>query len=141
MSAAVKKADLWSSTLLAIEAHRAALRLGIPIDEVDGLLDGVSLVFPAASTFYTAQFIGSAELRTLDALHLAAAVEIGVELEGLVTYDKRLARAGDALGVAVSSPGLANGWWNRGRTATATSAEPTSSGKKWSGTKASQSGR
>ena len=30
-------------------------------------------------------------LRSLDALHLAAALEVGDELEGMVTYDQRMA--------------------------------------------------
>jgi hypothetical protein len=97
--------------LLAVESHRAALRLGVPADEVDALLDQVSLVVPAASTFHAAQSIGDAELRTLDALHLAAALEIGVEVECVVTYDRRLANAASALGGVVSSPGLHDGWW------------------------------
>lgn len=43
-------------------------------------------------------------LRTLDAVHLAAALDIGDELEGIVTYDDRLAEAALANGVAVVSP-------------------------------------
>jgi len=112
MAVAVESADLWSSTLLAVEAHRAAVRLGVPADEVDALLDEVSLVLPAASTFHAAQSVGTDELRTLDALHLAAALEIGTELECVMTYDKRLASNADALGVVVSAPGLRVGWWS-----------------------------
>jgi predicted nucleic acid-binding protein len=113
MAAAVEGADLWASTLLAVEAHRGALRLGVPTDEVDGLLSEVTLVLPAASTFHTAQAVGGAELRTLDALHLASALEIGIELESLVTYDRRLARGASSLGIAVSSPGLPELWWEQ----------------------------
>ena len=111
MVAAVDGHELWSSSLLAVEAHRAAMRLGLEADEVDALLDDVSLVLPGTSTFLVARSIGGAELRALDALHLATAVEIGSELESLVTYDRRLAAAAASLGVAVSSPGLADGWW------------------------------
>jgi hypothetical protein len=40
-------------------------------------------------------------LRSLHAIHLAAALDLGDDLEGLVTYDARLAEAAEANGVAV----------------------------------------
>ncbi len=43
-------------------------------------------------------------LRSLDAIHLAAALELGDELDGIVTYDERLSDAAALLGVAVISP-------------------------------------
>lgn len=43
-------------------------------------------------------------LRSLDAIHLAAATELADELEALVTYDARMARAAEALGLAVVAP-------------------------------------
>jgi hypothetical protein len=43
-------------------------------------------------------------MRSLDALHLAAALEIGDELEGVVTYDQRLAAGAEALGISVVAP-------------------------------------
>lgn len=108
----VEGGDLWSSTLLAVEAHRAALRLNIAPAEVDELLDEISLILPAAPTFHSAQSVGNAELRMLDALHLAAAIEIGPELESLITYDRRLAAAADSLGLVVTSPGQRRRWWS-----------------------------
>ena len=111
MVRSVEGGELWSSTLLAVEAHRAAMRLGVPVDEVDALLHEVSLVLPSASTFNTAQHVGSHALRTLDALHLATALEIGDELECVVTYDKRLGGAAAAVGLSVSAPGLDGDWW------------------------------
>ena len=44
-------------------------------------------------------------LRTLDALHLAAALSLGTALAGIVTYDARLAAAADLQGVARIAPG------------------------------------
>jgi len=44
-------------------------------------------------------------LRSLDALHLATALEIGDELDGLVTYDGRMSAAAEDLGLAVLAPG------------------------------------
>jgi predicted nucleic acid-binding protein len=43
-------------------------------------------------------------MRSLDALHLAAALEMGDELEGVVTYDQRLAVGAEALGISVAAP-------------------------------------
>jgi predicted nucleic acid-binding protein len=43
-------------------------------------------------------------VRSLDAIHLAAALELGDELEALVTYDAQLARAAEALGLPVVAP-------------------------------------
>ena len=44
-------------------------------------------------------------LRSLDALHLAAALDLGDDLDGLVTYDDRLAEAAALNGVPVTTPG------------------------------------
>jgi uncharacterized protein len=43
-------------------------------------------------------------LTTLGAVHLAAALDLGDDLSGLVTYDNRLAAAAEANGVAVVAP-------------------------------------
>jgi uncharacterized protein len=43
-------------------------------------------------------------LRSLDALHLASALEIGDELGAVVTYDARMAGAAESLGLAVLAP-------------------------------------
>lgn len=43
-------------------------------------------------------------LRSLDALHLATALEFGVELHAFVAYDKRLLAAVSAAGLATVRP-------------------------------------
>ncbi len=43
-------------------------------------------------------------LRSLDALHLAAALEMGDELEGLVSYDQRMSQGAGTLGIEVVAP-------------------------------------
>ena len=48
--------------------------------------------------------IGTPQLRTLDALHLATAAAIGSELDHVVTYDKRLAEAAAGFGLSVAAP-------------------------------------
>ena len=42
--------------------------------------------------------------RSLDAIHLATALSLGDELDGLVTYDERLARAARACGIPTFAP-------------------------------------
>jgi len=45
------------------------------------------------------------QLRSLDAIHLAAAQVVGADLRAVVTYDHRMADAALDLGVAVERPG------------------------------------
>jgi predicted nucleic acid-binding protein len=44
-------------------------------------------------------------LRSLDAIHLAAARTLGDELSAIVTYDERMAAAAMRLGLSVDAPG------------------------------------
>ena len=43
-------------------------------------------------------------LRSLDAIHLAAALTVAAQLEAVVTYDPRMAAAARLLGLRVSAP-------------------------------------
>ena len=45
-------------------------------------------------------------LRSLDAIHLATALDLVLDLEAFVTYDARLAEAAAAAGMATVSPGV-----------------------------------
>jgi uncharacterized protein len=45
------------------------------------------------------------ELRTLDAIHLAAALALGDDLAAVLTYDHRMAHAARARGIQVIAPG------------------------------------
>ncbi|MGH7748236.1 MAG: PIN domain-containing protein [Candidatus Dormibacteria bacterium] len=44
-------------------------------------------------------------LRSLDAIHLAAAQVIGEELRAVITYDRRMAEAAGVLDLVVETPG------------------------------------
>jgi len=96
---------LWSSQLLRTEALRAASRLEIDDATVERALAAISLVLPAVSTFFTAGRLDPPELRSLDALHLAAALELGDDLEGVVTYDWRMIVGAKIAQIPVVSPG------------------------------------
>lgn len=101
----VEHDSLWSSYLLRTEAQRAAARLGLGREVVDDALASVSLIMPASSTYASAGVIEPTSLRSLDALHLASALELGEDLEGIVAYDDRLIDAARANDVRVVTPG------------------------------------
>ena len=68
------------------------------------VLEAVTLVEVTTAIFEEAGRLTPSTLRTLDAVHIAAALDLGDDLEGLVTYDERLAAAAEANGIAVTSP-------------------------------------
>jgi len=101
---AVLHDSLWSSQLLRTEALRAARRLALSDDDVETALESVSLIMPSVATFYAAGHLAPHSLRSLDALHLATALEMGDDLTAMVTYDERLITASREASVAVVSP-------------------------------------
>ena len=68
------------------------------------VLDSLILVTLSTSVCERAAMLEPSVLRSLDSLHLAGALEIGDELEGLVTYDGRLAESARALAIRVVAP-------------------------------------
>jgi uncharacterized protein len=68
------------------------------------VLDAVSLLEVTTATFEAAGRLDPTILRSLDAIHLAAALDLGDDLDGIVTYDDRLAEAAKVNGVAVVTP-------------------------------------
>ena len=68
------------------------------------LLDSIVLLEVKATDFEHAGRLGSVSLRTLDAIHIAAALKLGDDLEGLVTYDNRQAEAALSQGIEVVAP-------------------------------------
>jgi uncharacterized protein len=92
--------DLVRTELLRVVRRVAPDRL-VRAREV---LDAVTLLVVATATFEEAGRLQPASLRTLDALHLSAALDLGDDLDGIVTYDERLAYAAEANGVPAISP-------------------------------------
>jgi uncharacterized protein len=68
------------------------------------VLDSVTLIQVSTAMFEEAGLLDPTLLRSLDAIHLAAALAVGDDLEGLVTYDDRLAHAAELTGVVVTAP-------------------------------------
>lgn len=68
------------------------------------VLDSVTLIETTTEIFEDAGLLDPTILRTLDAVHIAAALVLGDDLEGMVTYDDRMAEAARANGIAVVAP-------------------------------------
>jgi len=68
------------------------------------VLQAVTLVEVTTAVFEEAGRLEPADLRSLDAVHVAAALDFGDSLEGIVTYDDRLARAARANAVTAIAP-------------------------------------
>jgi hypothetical protein len=97
---------LFSSDLLRTELLRATRRAAPEqMVQARAVLDSLVLVTLSTAICERAAVLEPEVLRSLDALHLAAALEVGDELEGIVTYDQRLAIGAGALGIRVETPG------------------------------------
>ena len=81
--------------------RRVAPELVVRAREV---LDSVTLIQITTAMFEHAALLGPTMLRSLDALHLSAALVLGDDLDGLVTYDDRLAQAATTNGIRVTAP-------------------------------------
>ena len=64
----------------------------------------LNLLRVTPTAFRRASDLGPESLRSLDALHLASALELGEDLEGMITYDSRLTVACARHGVRVMAP-------------------------------------
>lgn len=94
-----------SSDLLRTELLRATRRVAAEqMVQVRAVLDALILVTLSTAVCERAAMLEPDLLRSLDALHLAAALEIGDELEAMVTYDHRLAQDAQTLGISVVAP-------------------------------------
>ena len=100
--AADRGVRLVSSLLLETELRRLAVRESIEQASVTAVLARVDLYETPPSLYHQAGLLPGVSLRSLDALHLAAAIRIGVE--ALITYDTRQALAAVSLGLVVDAP-------------------------------------
>ena len=96
---------LVSSDLLEVELRRLAVREGVDQADVTRLLDGVSIAALDRAVYRSAGLLPMPYLRTLDALHLEAAIRL--EAAAVLTYDRRLSKAARSVGLRVVAPGAA----------------------------------
>ena len=108
-------ADLVSSELVLTEIPRAIRRAaardpGLELDALLGrageLVDAVALVPLDRALLLGAGALSEPSLRALDAIHIAAAVDVA-PLDGFVSYDERQAAAARMAGLRTLSPGAA----------------------------------
>ncbi|MET3961734.1 putative nucleic acid-binding protein [Marmoricola sp. OAE513] len=94
--------DLVACTLLETELRRSVARhANLTQQAVSDFLDGMDVYETPPSLFREAGLLPGI-LRSLDALHLAAAIRIGADC--VVTYDRQMTTAAGALGLAVRAP-------------------------------------
>jgi predicted nucleic acid-binding protein len=95
-----------TSALARVEVVRAAALAadGEAVRLAEQLLATIELVAVSDAVLARAAALPPAGLRSLDAIHLATALALGVELDGIVTYDDRLADAARMAGVTVYTP-------------------------------------
>lgn len=99
-----RKPDLVACLLLETELRRLVAREpALSQKAVSDLLRGVDLHELPPPLFAEAGLLPGAGLRSLDALHLAAAIRLGVD--AVITYDSRMADAAHSLGIEVLAPG------------------------------------
>lgn len=96
VSCDLARAELMRAVRRAAPGHAVAAR---------AVLDSITLLELSPATFEEAGRLDPDILRTLDAVHLATALDLGDDLAGMVTYDERLATAAAANGVRVIAPG------------------------------------
>lgn len=96
---------LTASSLAWVEVWRALRRAGVPevVDVASLALSGIAEFPLDERVLVRARRVGLDELRSLDAIHLAAAIAVGAD--AVLTYDARLATSAEAVGLSVLAPG------------------------------------
>jgi predicted nucleic acid-binding protein len=91
---------LFTAALARTELVRAVIAGGAPaITGARALLDSIDTVALSRSLLDAAATLPPSRLRTLDAIHLAAAQRAGPSLRAVLTYDRRMVEAAAALGM------------------------------------------
>jgi predicted nucleic acid-binding protein len=94
-----------SCALARVEVVRAVRPHGRrAVTRARQVLERISLVRLDDALLDEAAALPDAALRSLDAIHIAAAQALGADLSEVVTYDQRMAAAARRVGLAVSAP-------------------------------------
>jgi predicted nucleic acid-binding protein len=103
-----------TSDLSVTELHRLGAWHHRSVEDVDDILSRFDRVPVTVAMFRQAGLLPHQPgdyLRSLDAIHLVAAIDTAQS--AFVTYDRQQARAAAAIGLHVVAPGLANDDWYR----------------------------
>jgi predicted nucleic acid-binding protein len=94
-----------TSALARVEVLRALLPSGLEaVARGREVLRRLQLLRLTDQILAEAGTLEPAELRSLDAIHLASARLLGPAVKEVVTYDKRMATTAEAIGWSVASP-------------------------------------
>lgn len=96
---------LMTCELAVVEVLRAVGRVEGDLDVALAHLDALEQLVIDRDLLLAAGRIEPAAIRTLDAIHLAAATAAAEDLGGVVTYDERMADEAEALGLTALAPG------------------------------------
>ena len=100
-----RRRPLASSALARAEVARALLPLGeAAVRRGHDVLSRVELLRVNDRILTAAGTLLPVELRSLDAIHLATAEQLGDDLGRVVTYDARMSAIAEAMGLAVVAP-------------------------------------
>lgn len=101
----VRRGPLVSSALARTEVARALMPSGPEaVGRGEDALRRIQLLRVNDRVLAEAGRMEPADLRSLDAIHLASARALGSAVRRIVTYDERMANAANALGWSVASP-------------------------------------
>lgn len=96
---------LFTAALTRTELVRAVAGAGsAAVVQARRILDELDTINLSRRQLDAAADMRPARLRTLDAIHLAAAQRAGAELRAVLTYDNRMAAAAADLGITVEAP-------------------------------------
>jgi predicted nucleic acid-binding protein len=99
-----RRPDRISSALLRTEAIRAVRPHGLAaIERARQGIAAIDLITIEDRVLDAAAELAP-DVRSLDAIHLASALELGSDLAAVVTYDERMVRAAGELGLEAVSP-------------------------------------
>lgn len=97
--------DLVAAEIVETELLRAVRRLSLAHTKLArNMLARIEQIKLHPLLLQQAGLLDPVSMRSLDAIHLAAALSLGNELRGIITYDKRLAGAADSYGLLVVAP-------------------------------------
>lgn len=100
-----RRGPLVVSALARTEVARALLPLGAAaVERGIEVLRRIEVLRISDRVLSEAGALLPAELRSLDAIHLATMKQLGPSLRRLVTYDARMAAAAAAMGIATYAP-------------------------------------
>ncbi len=101
-----RRQPLVSSALAMTEVVRALMPSGVEaVSRGEEVLRRIQLVRVNDRVLRAAGRMQPFELRSLDAIHLASARELGSSVKQIVTYDERMTAAATAAGWSVAAPG------------------------------------